>query len=586
MAINDYRDFVLVADDVQQEADVVKKFTVSVFDSPVGQGEKKEIVTVPDDLAKRIRRLDERQYDTDVASQIELGELLAGLLLPPYARTLFAASLARLRDDEGLRLRLRLADELADFPWEYACIQDGRGERTATREAPLWGSFLALDPRISIARHEAVAVPGDWFAAPGRRRVVVAMASPPPYPKLELAAEQRALKAELGKVAGLEAVYVPDLTGVPAPPDPSGATLKELLAALMERTDVFHFSGHGGFARDLATVEAGGTGVIILAGENGQAGAPGRAPLLVPADRLAELLRGKGVRLVVLGACETGRRDGRNVWSGVAAALLKAGIPAVVAMQFTIQDRLATAFDAAFYRGLVAGFTVDEAVTLGRAAIRAEAAGSDVRDWGVPVLYLRAPGGRVFNPVSDEPARRQAEEQSGHLLEQHVRTVAGGGRMIGAALGTMAAETITVDQTVDERLSGLALGGYLFSLQGGRLTIRQKADVVDGTMIGAVIDHLGGPVPAGDDETSAIARLRELLNVMSAPAPASPWAAGPTCPSCGGPVEAGAKFCPNCGSSLPGDGKPLTAGPKFCAHCGAELPAGAKFCTVCGTRVG
>jgi hypothetical protein len=572
MAINDYRDFVLVAGDVQQEAGLVKKFTVSVFDSPVGQGEKKEAVTVPDDLPKRIRRLDERQYDAEVGPQIELGEMLAGLLLPPYGRTLFAASLARLRDGEGLRLRLRLADELADLPWEYACVQDARGERTTN-------GFLALDPRVSIARHEAVAVPGDWFAAPGRRRVVVAMASPPPYPKLEkLPAEQQALKAELAKVAGLEAVYVPDLAGTSAEVEtmPS-ATLKELLAALMERTDLFHFSGHGGFARDLAVAEAGGAGMIVLADENGQG-------VLVPADRLAELLRGRGVRLVVLGACETGRRDGHNVWSGVAAALLRAGIPAVVAMQFTIQDRLAAAFDAAFYRALVAGFTVDEAVALGRAAIRVEAAGSNVRDWGVPVLYLRAPGGRVFNPVSDESARRQAEEQSGHLFEQHVRTVAPSGRMIGPAIGTIQGEAVTVEQVVDERASGTMFGGYFFNVQGGRLVVRQKADVLDGTMLGPAIARLGGAPVSVAEEQQALARVEELLGVMRPPAP-RPAISGPTCPSCGGRVETGMKFCPNCRRSLSGDGEPLAAGPKFCAQCGAELLAGAKFCTGCGARV-
>lgn len=60
--------------------------------------------------------------------------------------------------------------------------------------------------------------------------------------------------------------------------------------------------------------------------------------------------------------------------------------------------------------------------------------------------------------------------------------------------------------------------------------------------------------------------------------PAAQFAAMPTpsaqaaCPSCGKPVRADAKFCPNCGAKLE-----LT-----CSGCGASLRAGSKFCDNCG----
>jgi hypothetical protein len=582
MAIHEYRDFVLVANDVQKnKAGIASKFTVSVFDSPVGQGEKKETVIMPDSLPDQIRWLEERRLDADVNRQMSLGETLAGLLLPDYARRLFSASLARLRNGEGLRLRLRLADELADFPWEYMYIQDTRGERTPS-------SFLALDPRISIVRHEAIAVPGDWFEAPDSRRVVVAMATPRPhdrYPKLtNLPTEQNLISAALSQVAGIQAVYLPEYTAIQGDDIP-GAKLTDLLTALMERTDVFHFGGHGEFAADMGPAFGSkiGEGAIILADAQNQA-------VPVAADRLAEALRGKGVRLVVLGACETGRRDGHNVWSSVAASLLKAGIPAVVAMQFTIKDHLAAAFSGAFYRALVAGFTVDGAVAMGRAAIRAETIDGqgDVRDWGVPVLYLRTPGGVVFNPVSNKEARQEAEEKLGHLFEQHVRQVPSTGRVIGPVIGTMQGQTVTVDQTVDERVSGLMLGSYAVSIQGGRLVVRQKADVVEGTMIGSVIDRLGGP-PSAANEGQALAKLEEFLRWTGAPASVEPGpstpapakiaaAAGPTCPNCHNPVQAGWKFCPVCRSSLP-------ERPKYCTCCGAELSADYQYCARCGAKV-
>lgn len=596
MAISHYRDFVLVADDVKKNRDgIVSTFTVCVFDSPVGQGEQKERVTVPDDLVKQIRWLETGRLDEDVEKQIALGELLAGLLLPTYARRLFGESLKRLRDGEGLRLRLRLADELADFPWEYMYIQDTRGERTSS-------SFLALDPRISIVRHEALAVPGDWFEAQASRRIVVAMATPQPYARYSrldsLPHEQQLLKAALAEVPGTKAVFLPEQVVVQGD-QITGATLEDVMMALTERTDILHFSGHGDFRGDFGIAKGSeiGAGGIVLAGEKNQA-------FLVAADRFAEVLRGKGIRLVVLGACETGRRDGHNIWSGVAAALLKAGIPAVVAMQFTIHDDLAAEFCGAFYRGLVAGFTVDEAVSLGRAAIRAKALHTtpDTRDWGVPVLYLRAAEGRIFNPVSDEHARQAAEREVEHLVTQQVREITKEGRIVGPVVGSLLADTLRIEQKVTEEVKGFLLGPTVYSVQGGRLVITQTADSVSGKMCGGYIESIGGPAAQPPSNgTQALTCLERSLRLGSAPTPTIESAA-PTppadalltnitapsaslapveqlCPSCQRPIEPGAKFCSSCGTAI-------AAGPAYCASCGAELPAGAKFCTRCGHKVG
>jgi len=65
--------------------------------------------------------------------------------------------------------------------------------------------------------------------------------------------------------------------------------------------------------------------------------------------------------------------------------------------------------------------------------------------------------------------------------------------------------------------------------------------------------------------------------------PAAPPAAAPAkirCPKCGTLVDAGTKFCPQCGA-------PLTepAAPTNCPKCGAKLPAGAKFCPACGEKI-
>ena len=47
------------------------------------------------------------------------------------------------------------------------------------------------------------------------------------------------------------------------------------------------------------------------------------------------------------------------------------------------------------------------------------------------------------------------------------------------------------------------------------------------------------------------------------------------CPQCHAPIQAGAKFCSNCGAKLiqvcPGCGKVVTPGSKFCSECGCAL---------------
>ena len=48
------------------------------------------------------------------------------------------------------------------------------------------------------------------------------------------------------------------------------------------------------------------------------------------------------------------------------------------------------------------------------------------------------------------------------------------------------------------------------------------------------------------------------------------------CKNCGSENPAGAKFCQECGTSLPQV--------KNCISCGAELPLESKFCLECGTK--
>lgn len=107
-------------------------------------------------------------------------------------------------------------------------------------------------------------------------------------------------------------------------------------------------------------------------------------------DEFAKLLKKANVKVVLLSACETARRDsGAFQWTGVAPALLKAGIPVVIGMQYLISDNTAIAFSKAFYEGLALGLNIDQCVALGRQYIMDLKEDERDQDWGVPVLYTR-----------------------------------------------------------------------------------------------------------------------------------------------------------------------------------------------------
>jgi len=410
MSFRRYHDFIILTDEAgdtpgDEPGDRFAPFTVYVFQSPAGEGEKKEPVSLEqyDRLRQRRDLLAKRLLDLN--EQIAYGRELAALLLPPHARRLFEDSLHELGPGEGLRVRLRLLRRLAHLPWEYMHLgKEG--------EAPVASKFMALDPRISIVRHEAIAIPPEKTASADARHALIAMAAPGPPEKYDplpsLPEEQQQITAALSTVKGIKVRCLPDYGAAPPGKAPSGASQEQVQAAIQElqTVDLFHFSGHGDFAREMAPVtgEYEGAGFLVLAGADNQA-------VEVPADDLQALLGRHGIRLVTLGACESGARDMFNAWSSIPAALLQGQIPSVVAMQFRVRDRFAAAFMAALYQALVAGATVDEAVFSGRAAIRALSYGefAGARDWGTPVLYSRVPGGCLFPPVTDEEARREAQ---------------------------------------------------------------------------------------------------------------------------------------------------------------------------------
>jgi CHAT domain-containing protein len=156
------------------------------------------------------------------------------------------------------------------------------------------------------------------------------------------------------------------------------ATLSALRGALRrDRYDVLHFVGHGGWDAKKDR------GFLLFEGDTGE-------PRRVAPDQLVSLLRARGLRLLVLNACESGRGSR----SGVAPALLAAGLPAVLANQYPVFDRPAASFAERFYAALGQGRSLSDAVHTARISIARDRSNSP-SEWAVPVLYARDPTQRL-----------------------------------------------------------------------------------------------------------------------------------------------------------------------------------------------
>jgi len=191
-----------------------------------------------------------------------------------------------------------------------------------------------------------------------------------------------------------------------------GGTFEELQSRLREREyHVVHFLGHGKLHNQ--------HGSLVFTDAEGNADR-------VPAQRLARLFaEHRSLRLVVLNACRTGqspREFGADPFLSVGAALIEQGVPAVVAMQFPINDKAAIEFSSTLYASLVAGRTVDSAVSQWRSS-----AFDRFADWVTPVVFLAGRSGQLIDPggVLEKAASdgRHSETPSKETLRLGIRSI-------------------------------------------------------------------------------------------------------------------------------------------------------------------
>ncbi len=293
-----------------------------------------------------------------------------------------SALFARLREASAgpLLLRLLLHDnelqavpsELQAVPWEALC--------NAGEALGFWGT----SPNVQLVR--SVASSERW--QPGEVRGAVKVLAIAPTGSTGLANLKQALAERIatGEVEWLDPVEGPS------------AKVLGILERLRREPipHVLHFLGHGG-------IDDKGHPALRMGDEDKQ---EKWLPAEVLAQQLASSFRGV-LRLIVLEACEGAKP---SVFASAAEILARAGADAVVAHLWEVRADVARTCSTQLYRAMTGANrnTGDIALAMNQTRLAMLATYGSSAEALSPVLYLRAPEGKIFDfqgrkPSSSDP---------------------------------------------------------------------------------------------------------------------------------------------------------------------------------------
>jgi hypothetical protein len=324
-------------------------------------------------LAADLRRI------TSAEELRQVGEMLFDALFPTRILKLWERTVGSLGDQTGLRIRLHVEPaELMGFPWEVIHEEE----------------FLGLRLRFPIIRFLDLPDTPRTLTVRPPLRILVAVAQPVDSPALNVDGEVENVRKSLEPLMTRSEVHLL-----------SPAGRDDLLAKLRQGYHILHYIGHGAYQD--------GEGFLILEDQEERADR-------VSASLLGQMVADSNLRLALLNTCQSATTGGDSAVGGLAHRLVKAGLPAVVAMQQAISDGSSVAFSRGFYGALAAGWPIDAAVQEGRNAILSTLGnGWEAQaDWAVPALYMRAPNGALLESEPHGPAWHRRQERS--PSKQHV----------------------------------------------------------------------------------------------------------------------------------------------------------------------
>ena len=169
-----------------------------------------------------------------------------------------------------------------------------------------------------------------------------------------------------------------------------------------EHYHVVHFDGHGVYD------PKHGLGALCFEDASDDAKVEGRRGDIQTADKIAAVIRGRRVPLFFLDACQSAKAISEPTAS-VAGRLLECGVASVAAMSHSVLVETARRFVTAFYKELMEGKRVGQAMLAGQRELQADpfrgkmfTAELRLQDWFVPVLFQETQDPQLIREVPAE----------------------------------------------------------------------------------------------------------------------------------------------------------------------------------------
>jgi tetratricopeptide (TPR) repeat protein len=356
------------------------------------------------DLLHQLHSVLTARGDTNNFSSSEIirtiGIKLWQILLPDSAPIEMRKALEQELRRDASPLLLVLPDDLAIWPWEllYDSQQpDNRG-------------FLVLRRPFVRLIQDSTELPS--LAQP--LRILLLISSPPKmdeWQRIDVESERAAVESATREYRerGLLNLLVVDIV------TPS----RVQQAVLRFKPHLLHYIGHGGYDEDSG-------GFLVWEDEQGK-------PQLIHAVLLADLLRPRGLRAVLLQGCKVASHDSLSDFHSVAKALMDVGIPAVLVQQVDFTYELQQRACETFYTALASGMGLAEATFEVRRTLTLASANHP--NWAIPMLQATVGGLMPLlkgNTLSASPNPALVQSRATHDLPDSTSVFVGRQRELRA----------------------------------------------------------------------------------------------------------------------------------------------------------